>query len=77
MDLPNAIERRRNLLRRQHKAIATEGSYERADSVEIAPGWKEPISSSRGRQKRRHCTSRMKKCISTIAQYCTVTFNAE
>jgi len=67
MDLPNAIERMRNVLRRQHKAIAIEASHERAES----------ISSSPGRQKRRPCTSRMKKCISTIAQYCTVTFNAE
>jgi hypothetical protein len=27
MDLPNAIERMRNVLRRQHKAIATEDLY--------------------------------------------------
>jgi hypothetical protein len=27
MNLPNAIDRRRDLMRRQHKAIATEASY--------------------------------------------------
>jgi hypothetical protein len=42
MNLPNAIERLRDVLRLQHKALSTESSHECAESVGIAPGWKEP-----------------------------------